>query len=497
MGVVSTLERGFGYLLLFFGLPTFTALYVLFHSSSVSSFFLQNLSNTVLTFTKNSFLASLMTFSLLNNILLLSGLVAIAGAALLLLGSEGYEGLSKVGTEVLVLSVISLVSVYVISSLVLPALISNVSNSSSLSSFVASLTGPLLSQVILVNVFFAVLGAILIALKFILPVVSKVPIPKHSKKHRAEPKQFSLYRVAGIPIGSAAFVLALVLIVVFNTGQSVNGVNYPTSSIAANSVSTLYQSAANSGTAAVFNASNYYFFSAPNLNNSYKGSVILSPSFEPFPITLPVSFSISKFGDPIRFDFSLNVSQFNDLINSFSSGNLSIPSIIKFTMLYNDSGFVSCSNIFTNGGAPCLFTRVSGNLSRMLMGINGSSVNNSLLGQMFGVLSAPTNIFSQNSSISNSSQLLSSSSVLPAFTFSGHVNYKGNPCSLFDINGNYSVSHTTGQACILDSNGLPAFLNLNEVISMGKGQQISFNVNFGLASSGNVTLASITSGISP
>jgi hypothetical protein len=496
MEIAHVLERGFGYLLLLFSLPMFMGLYIAFHSGLVSPFFLQGLSSTISSFTNNSLLSGLFSFSILNNLLFVSGLVAIAGGALILFGSKDYTGLSAIGTEVLIISVLSLVFAYATSSYLLPYAISHVTASaSSITSIVSTIASPLISEVFVVDVVFIAFGAALIALRFLLPYLVKTISSKRAaanKNKRATVPTYSLYRYVGIPVGSAVMILILALMTIF--GPSLfSGTTYQTTAIAANSVSLAYQSLAE--TPQILNLSDFYFLSAPNLNSTYNGQLTLSPSFEPMPFALPMQFSISKLNDPfLRVNFDINISEFSGLISAFHPSNSTqIPNNIKFTFLYNESGIITCSNL-ANGlsasaGLQCNYNSLPRNFSKILMNINSSNANDSIIGTLFEAFSLPAHLLSSNQNSSTPLQ-----NYLPTFTFINHVSYNGNNCSLFDINGNYSISKTQGQICILDTDGLPAFLNINEILSTGNAGSFDIKFAFGLtALTGNVTLTGINS----
>ena len=496
MEIAHALERGFGYLLLLFSLPMFMGLYIAFHSGFVSPFFLQGLSGMISSLTNNSLLSSLFSFSILNNLLFISGLVAIAGGALILFGSKEYTGLSAIGTEVLIISVLSLVLAYATSSYMLPYLISHVgASASSMTSIISTIASPLISEVFIVDVAFIIFGAALITLRFLLPYLTKVISAKMaaSKKKHVTTPTYSLYRYIGIPAGSAVMVLVLALITIF--GPSIlSGTTYSTTPLAANSVSLAYQSLAE--TPQILNLSDYYFLSAPNLNNTYNGQLTLSPSFEPLPFSLPMQFSVSKLNDPfLRFNFDLNISEFSGLISSFHKSNSTstIPNNIKFTFLYNESGIITCSNLVSNlpasSGSQCTYNSLPKNFSKMLMNVNSSNANDSIIGTLFNAFSLPAHLLSSSQNNSTPSQ-----NYFPSFTFVNHVNYNGNNCSLFNINGNYSISTMHGQICILDTNGLPAFLSLDELLSAGNIGSFDVKFAFDLTSlTNNVTLAGINS----
>ncbi len=488
MSIGRTLARGFGYVLLFFSLPEFMGLYVLFSSNSISSFFLQNLSGTIALLTKSTLLVGFLSISVLNYLLVISGLVAIAGAALIILFSDGYTGLSKVGTEVLILSIISLISVYVIFNLILPTALSNFTSSSSasgISSLISTIATPITSKLISLDIVFIAFGAVLIALRFVLQKLKK-PAPQKVKKGAAKTREFFLYRFVGVPSGVAVVIVLLLLTTLFSSVGALNLNPYHYTSIPSSSVSSAYQSL--KGTPQIFNLSDYYFISSGNMNNTYSGSIKLSPAIEPLSFSLPMSFSVAKVLDPIRFDFGVNLSNFSNIANMVGNSNVSLPNYIRFDVLYNNSGITSCSNVNSaNNTLKCSFEPLKTNITKELLNINGTSVNRSILGQIFGFLTLPLGVFSGNL------QNYSSNSFIPQFTFVNHVSYNNENCSLFDVNGSYAKTNTSGQVCISDYDGLPAFFYINEVMSLDK-QLLEVNINFGLSSRNtNVTLNEINS----
>ena len=487
MSIGRILARGLGYVLLLLSLPEFSGLYVLFNSKSVSPFFLQNLSSTVKLLTGSALVASFLNFSALNYLLVLSGLVAIAGAALIIIFSDGYTGLSKVGTEILILSIISLISVYVIFNLVLPNLISHFAGSSgtsSLSSLITTLSSPLTSQIINLDIAFIVIGAVLVALRFILQKL-KVMTSKKAKKSNVKKKEFFLYRFIGVPSGVAVVIVLLLFVTVFSATGVLNSNPYHYAQIPSNSVSSSYQSL--TGTPQIFNLSDYYFLKSANMNSTYGGSIKLSPAVEPLPFSLPMSFSVIKFLDPIRFDFGLNLSNFSNIVNTIGNANISLPKYVKLDVIFNDSGITTCSNVNSgNGSITCNFEALQVNISKELLNINGTSVNRSILGRIFGFLTYPLSIFSGN--VQNSS-----GSFIPQFTFVNHVSYNSQNCSLFNVSGTNSGINTSGQVCISDINGLPTFFSINEIVSLDN-QPLEVNINFGIVSQNdNVTLNGINS----
>ncbi len=482
MDVVHGLERGFGYILLFFALPLFMTLFILFNSHSVSYAFLQNLPNLVRSFASIGFLASLLSFSVISNSLLLSGLVAIAGATLILFGNKGYSGLSKVGKEVLILALISLAGVYATLNILLPTVLSKVStlNLSGVSTFASSFLSPFTSQMITVDIFFAVFGAALIALELGLTHTNKRLHSKSKKKKKQNEEKFTRYHIIGIPAGAAIAIVLLFVLTFGIVNTTLTVATYQTSSIPANNVSNTYETASSSGTYAILAASNYYSSVSPNFNDSYAGKITLSPSIEPVSFSLPMSLSIAKASSSVKINFELNVSQISTLIDSLVKTNL--PSFINLILVYNHSGFTTCSNLaFTSGsGLHCSFTPTEGNFSTVLFGANVSTTNQSLLRHILNDVNkaeskfpAGTNLAVQNISYN--------SFTLPKLTFVKHAVYSGNDCSLFDIEDNYSAATTSGQVCVLDSNGMPAFFSIGTNFQLGNNQSLQLAINFALS----------------
>jgi hypothetical protein len=476
MGIGGALLRSFGYLFLLLSLPTFISLYVLLNSGFVSASLLQSISGLVSSFTHNQLMAGLFSSYVVNNALFVAGLIAIIGAAMIIFGSEGHGGLSKVGTEVLILSGLSLVSVVVIPGVLVPLIVSRIpAAASGVGSAISSLLSPITSGFFLIDIVFVTLGIAFIALRFVLDKIGKPRTVKVGRKNAAKTVIASgLFKKVGVPIGTLAMIGVLAFMTFSLTNGVISSAYYQTTSVAANSVSAQYQ--ASSGTSQVFNLSNFYFVKAPDLNTSYKGAITLSPSFEPLPLSLPMSFSVAKLGDPIRFSLSIDLSQFSNLLSMFTPKNIHIPNTMNIFVLYNDSGVVGCTNLqafsSNNSGLQCNYQLINGNLTKKLLNVTQENENQSILGQMLSVTTLPSSIFSGQN---NTTQTTPNG--FPKLNFVGHVSFKGNECSLFDVNGSYTASKTTGQLCISDSNGLPLFVKITENISMN-GQSIIIGANF-------------------
>lgn len=493
MDILHGLERALGYILLVIGLPAFITLYSMFSSQLLSPSFLQGISATVLSFTGNPLLASLAGFFVSANGLFLVGALAIFGAALIFLGSKGFSGFSKVGTEIVILSGISLISLYAVTAYVLPSILSGTlgQTGTAVGSAVSSLFSPLLSATMALDIIFLVLGAGLIIMKFVVPYVLKMLSSKNKKSKSNDVNRLALYKWISLPAGVVVMLFILSVFTIFNSALLSNATTYSTTPAAPNRVSFAFQQASTSP--AVFNLSDYYLLKGPNQNMTSAGKVTMSFPGVPLQFSLPTGFSISKFGDPIRLDFNIDLSQFNGLLNSVisrfgnSSGTsgFSIPTQLKFTILYNDSGIVICSNLNSSAIVPlqCDYQPINMNISKVLLNINDSNANHSILGQLFNVINFPELIVGRGS--------LQATQYVPRLKFVNHVAYNGNDCSLFDLNGTNPDLNTTGQVCLSDTSGLPLFLDMKESILVGN-QVLSFGIDFGFTSINNdITLQQI------
>ncbi len=498
MNLLHAFARGFGYLLLLFGLPLFTMMYALFSSNMLAPSFLQGLSTQVMTITGSSILSGLTSFFISVQGLFIAGALAIIGAALIFFGSEGYSGFSKVGTEVLILAGVALVSIYTTTNYILPNVLSRFgSTGTAIGSAVLALFSPLVSTMIDIDIIFVIFGAGLVMIKFAAPYIQNLingPV-KAMKKGKPQAAKSSLYRLIGIPAGIAVMLVILSIFTIFNSALLQSSPTYNTTPIAASAASTAFQNAASTaGATGVFNLSDYYLLKGHNSNTTSAGSMSLSLEGIPLQFSLPMAFSVSKFGDPIRIDFNVDLSKLSSLLsaianasgNSSSGSKFSVPSNLRFMIMYNDSGIVICNNINATSNIPllCKYQPLAVNLTSVLLNINNQNTNHSILGQIFNIFNLPSLLLSPGSPQSQSST--------PQLNFVNNVEYNGNECSLFDVSGSSSAVNTTGQLCISNTNGLPLFVDLTETISVG-GQRADFNINFGVTSiDTNVTLQDVT-----
>ncbi len=492
MDILHGAERVFGYLFIIFSLPLFVTLYALFASHLLSS---GSFSNLVSSATHNALLAGLVGLWISTAGIFMAGLIAIAGAALIFFGSKEYSGLSKVGTEIVALSAVSIAMIYVILDYVLPFVTSKIGglSASSISGLVSTIASPMTSVIVSMDIIFIVLGSAFIALRFILPSAVKTLSNRPKKNVNHAPSFW--YRTVGLPIGIAVMIILLAFFTVFNTSLLSSVPTYSTTTVAANPVSLSYQNQTSS--AGLENLSDYYFLTGPNENTTFNGGVGLSLSNIPLQFSLPLSLSVTKLGDPIRIDFNIDLSQISSILSSLrgksnnsNSSSLNLPSNLKFTILYNSSGTTICDNLNSsqNFAFQCDYQPTTQNITQELLNINSSNANRSILGQLFNLPRLLTSIFNSGSN-SNSPQ----SESFPTFTFVNNVNYNGNDCSLFYVNATSSLLNLTGRACISDSNGLPSFIDITLAVG-SNGASINLNINFGVSSTDkDVTLGDVNS----
>lgn len=515
MSVLKALSRGLGYLLLMFSLPLFIDLSVLLNSHDISPLFLQNMSSLIQSFTKNSLLSTLLSISSLDILLLVSGLIAIGAAVLILLGSDGYDGLSNVGTELVVLSAMSLVFVYVVPTFVLPKVSSLIlpAGFSGASSTIFTLLSPIIMQLLVIDAFFLVFGSFLIIFKSVLSR-AKTSAPAHStaKKVVEKKKQpYALYRKVGIPLGAVTMIVLLVLF----TFYLVVPVSAPSLTPApANSVSQMFQAAPT--TLSIFNASDFLLLNTSRINNSYNGAITLETSLEPIPFSIPLTLSIEKIGDPLRVSINVNLSSISNIINSLlnafvtSNGNCSnncnvnnsntvkLPTDMSFLTLYNDSGLITCTNLFQNftqsNGLQCNYQRFSTSFNTTLL--NTNNPNETAIGSMFSGFSSATSGLSGRVG-SNNSRL-----GFPTLKFIGNEYYMGSECTLFYVNETSAYYNMTGEICLSDYTGLPSLVHISNVFSLPNdrsssiqglaGESFELNIDLSLISSStNITYTGI------
>ncbi len=496
MDVLHGFARIIGYILLVVGLPSFIIMFALFNSGLISSAVSQDISNSVSSLTGNAMLAGFLGFFVSIIGLFLFGAFAVFGAGLIFFGSKGYSGFSRVGTEILVLAVISLVSVYLVTGYVIPIIASSIGGSAAgaVRSTIPGLLSPVSSGIMVLDIIFIIVGAVLLSMKWIAPIVLEIVHRKTAKKNQKVPAgNVQPYRLIGIPVGIAVSLLIIAFFTLMNSSLlASNVITYNLTPTTQNAVSLAYQNAS-PNLASLENLSDYYFLTGPNETVTSSGMIGLSVSGIPVQISLPMSLAISKVGDPVRIDFNVSLSQFSSLISAINNdsggvGKITVPNNLVYTLIYNDSGLLICNNLNASAGAPlrCTYQPIGENLIKVLLNVNAANENLSVLGLFFSLLEAPNTLLSANAG--------QNSTYAPSFTFKGNYKNYGNlggDCSEFYVFAETSYTKTSGSICISDSTGLPTNVDLSETIKLNS-RNIDLNINFiTISVNQNVTVASV------